>query len=136
MSNAAFHSIPPELPPLLEAWRSLSEAERTAIESSNWESLRKHQTQKQELQARIDAVLGRTGEPLTLSVPRLRFLPPPAAELIQVIKRLEQENHELLEKKLSIVRSGMAQVNASVLNLRQVQQAYGQNSSGIWESYS
>ena len=133
---AALQSLLPELLPLLQAWRSLCESEHTAIESSEWEALKTAQAEKKKLQSQIDAALARTGERPMAPGPSHRLLPPQVAELVSELKRLEQENRDLLDQKLSVARSGMVQVNASVRHLRQVHQAYGQNASGNWQSYS
>ena len=136
MRTEAFQPFVAEVIPLLEIWRTLSESERAAIESSEWEALKIFQAQKMKLQVQIDSVLKRAGERSMSPGPNTRLLSPQVSELVTVLKQLEQDNRDLLDRKLSLARSGMAQVNASVRHLRQVHQAYGQNTSGIWESYS
>ena len=132
--SPATHPSPPEseLLDLLNRWQELSERERVAITESHWETLSALQTQKQELQARIDRVLpapGREGAPPPL-------FPAKVADLVSRLKSLEEENRSQLEGKLSSLRSGMTQMNTSVRRLRQVHQAYGHTTEGAWHSYS
>lgn len=130
--------FPPELLTLLQTWRTLTDEERGAIECSDWERLSNAQAGKQQLQTKIDAALKEVpalAKASSVNTPP-RFLPPEVSELIQRLKQLEVENRELLDRKLSVLRSGMASVNTSVRHLRQVHQAYGQSPSGMWQSYS
>lgn len=122
----------PELLDLLSRWQELSERERVAITESHWETLSALQTQKQELQARIDRLLptdSREGTP-TASFPAA------VTELVSRLRCLEEDNRSQLEGKLSSLRSGMTQMNTSVRRLRQVHQAYGHTTEGAWHSYS
>jgi hypothetical protein len=136
MRNQSLQSLLPTLLPLLRAWQSASESERTAITSSEWNALKELQAEKTRLQVQIDGVLEQAGGHEGWTAPGLSLLPPELREQVTLLKRLEQENQALLEQKLTVVRSGMAQVNASVRHLRLVHQAYTQPSAGRWQSYS
>ena len=136
MTTLVLQSFHTELISLLETWRTLSESERVAIESSEWEALKTFQVEKTRLQVQIDSVLKRIAERSISPSSNTRLLPLEVAERVTVLKRLEQDNRDLLDRKLILARSSMTQVNASVRHLRQVHQAYSRNTSGIWESYS
>jgi hypothetical protein len=120
----------PLLLQLYERWRTLTEQEREAIQTSNWTRLAELQAAKQQLQEDIMRVgqyaAGPGAPPLE---PRLGRL---GAELIA----LETENARALAEQRRRAQEAQLSLDQVSRNLHQLHRAYAHGREPAWQSYS
>lgn len=125
-----------DLHALYAEWRRLTEAEKTAIERSQWAKLHQYQAQKQELQACLlqATECWRAGgaDPARCQAEYERQFRPVVDELIL----LETRNHEMLRCRHEKCRAELEGLGAAARQLRELHRAYAPQRPSWWSSYS
>jgi hypothetical protein len=111
-------------------WRELTELERGALQSLDWQQLAEKQALKQALQREIDGLLN--GAPDDARRHLVARLQPVVANLAA----LERENLAHLDRQLEATQEALRRIDQSGLQLRQVRQAYAPAPAAAWHSYS
>ncbi|MDX1951815.1 MAG: hypothetical protein SFY81_06500 [Verrucomicrobiota bacterium] len=129
-------STPADIFKLYEEWRTLTEAETSAIMASNWAQVKQCQAAKQRLQE----VIVRTTEEANLQWKHA------GADLKQVEHKLrcvinelicmEMKNAEFLESRKAEVQNELASLDQSRRNLDKIQQSYSSAPRPMWQSFS
>lgn len=111
-------------------WHRLSDAERAAVQASNWNALTEAQSRKQLLQRDIDEVL----QSVT-AIDRQRLVTQFASTVADLVT-LERENLATLNWTRDRAVEEKLALDQASLHLRQVRQAYAPSQSNAWHSYS
>jgi hypothetical protein len=125
-----------ELTQALAEWRRLTDAEREAIVSDNWNRVAEQQDRKKQLQAQVQHTLA-----LARALPAAGTDSSwaPESELDSVIGELiamERHNAELIVAKRSRRQAEAARMTRTLLDLQGVRRAYGSSRGPHWQSYS
>jgi len=127
-----------EIAALYEQWRSLTASELEAIQQSRWGDLQQAQAAKLKLRGPLGSALDRFLQGSDSHPGAKR-----SAEEIQLRKTrdelvaLEQQNAQLLDRRLAEARRELKALDQSSRNLRQLSRSYSRSSeTAHWQSFS
>jgi hypothetical protein len=119
-----------ELEKLLSQWKELSDQERIAVESADWERLAAFQSAKKSLQSSIEEFESR--EKSCMSVEDLTWARQRLDELVQ----LETQNLDKLSFHMTTAHSEKSVLDQQRHLLRKVHQSYSSPQFSHWKTYS
>ena len=121
---------------LLEDWRRLTLAEKEAITSLDWETLRDLQEKKLSIQPRIAEGEAAVFGPKSSTTARRGTEKKRLREYVEALAKLEKQNADLLAKLIASDKQRIENAGQSLRSLRVVQRAYAKAAESFWHSYS
>ena len=121
---------------LLDDWRRLTLAEKEAIDSLDWDTLRDLQKQKAQLQPQIARGEAEVFGPGSAATPKRAAEKRRLRECVEELAKLEKKNGDSLAILIAADKQRLENAGQSLRSLRVVQRAYAKASQSFWHSYS
>jgi hypothetical protein len=120
----------------LAEWRRLTELEREAILSDNWQEVTEQQSRKTQLQAELGRLLALACATPFPQAHTFRAIDGKFDSAVSELMALERQNGDVLAAKRKCRQAELKRLVMTLRDLQGVRRAYGSSRGSLWQSYS